>query len=412
MGGVLIPRGTNVAADAKHASDRLPRVAAGLFDRLREELGFDTVRLLVFWDALEPAPGRWSASYLTALRRLVDDAGRAGLSVVIDMHQDVFGEGFGHAGVPEHAAPGVLYDAFRPPRRWALSYLELPVMRAFDGLWRDPSGLADAWARIAAALRGSEALLAADLLNEPHWGTDAPASFERSTLPEVQAALADAVRGALPDLAVALEPAPTASLGLGTALRSKVAPPAIYAPHFYPAALELGLGYDGDRAALAQILETMCADAERMGLPLLIGEVGARSDVPGSAAYLRDVYDLFDGAMVGALQWDLSAATPYALLRPDGRPTRLARAIVRPHPSRIAGVPLGFRWEPAHARFRVSWEESGRVQGETVLSAPRLAFPGGIIVEVEGGGPYRVERGRVRLPQVGGRRDVVLRDVG
>ena len=54
--------------------------------------GFNVVRLLVSWSALEPRPGTIDGAYLALIRRTVRDAARRGIYSVIDMHQDAWGK--------------------------------------------------------------------------------------------------------------------------------------------------------------------------------------------------------------------------------------------------------------------------------------------------------------------------------
>lgn len=407
-GRVRIVRGTNIAADAKLAADRLPRIGAGLPARLRDEMGFDCVRLLVFWDALEPRPGQWDARYLDAVRGLVAELCDAGLEVIVDLHQDVFGEGFGHAGVPEWVAPATLYDRFRPPRAWFMSYLELPVMRAFDALWAEPGRLSAAWRRLASALAGLDGLLACDLINEPSPGTRAPAEFERQIAPAIYECVIDAIRMELPAARVAIEPANTANLGWGSSLRAPSRDRLVYAPHLYLPGVEAGLGYVGGRPALVRYVDVLERDAERLELPLLIGEVGARADVPDAARYLRDVYDLCDERGLGALQWDLSPITRYGLFDASGRAGALARAIVRPHPSRVAGTPKHIRWDAARRRFELRWREDGGVGEETIVTVPALVFPSGARALLDDERVLRTRGSRFRIPRRGGPRRLIL----
>jgi len=60
------------------------------FARLRD-MGFDSIRLLVMWEAIEPrARGTYDTAYLEYIREIVKIAGDHGLYVLMDMHQDIF----------------------------------------------------------------------------------------------------------------------------------------------------------------------------------------------------------------------------------------------------------------------------------------------------------------------------------
>lgn len=305
---------------AKRAPDRIAPIAPDLFARVRA-IGLDSIRLPVFWEAIEPAPGRYSERYLRVLRRQVEAARSAGLHVVVDMHQDVFGEAFGFAGFPAWACDPRHSRACRPRSTWFLSYLEPGVMAAFDRLWSDRGlidALARAWTCLAETLRGA-GVLGYELLNEPFWGSRTPAELERDVLPGVYARLIDAVRAGDPDPLVFLQPTPWCNLGFSTALVRPDRDRLVYAPHFYPPAVEIGLGYGGDRDALARHLDTVVANAARLRMPCVIGEVGVRRDVPGAEHYLEDVYTLLRERALGAFYWDLGPGGAYGLLDEHGR---------------------------------------------------------------------------------------------
>lgn len=416
-GGRLVLRGTNVSGAAKYRPGHLPPADEGTFARLRDEIGASAVRLLVFWEALEPERGRYDEIYLEGVTGLVDAAGRAGLRVVVDMHQDLWGRGFGSAGAPEWTVDGALYARFRPePRAWFLGYFRPSVAQAFDRLWHDDAlqtAFAAAWRRLALALRERDAVVAYDVLNEPFWGTAGPDRFDRHLAPRFYGRVVDAIREVDRKRWIALEPSPAANAGYPSRF---VPPPGerlIFAPHFYPAAMELGLGYAGSArgpAALAAQLDRLAGTAARTGLPWLVGEVGARRDVAGAAAFLSDAYDLLDAHMIGGFQWELgpSGEAGYGLWDRDGSPTALARAVARPCPVRVAGEPLSWRWDRASGTFELRWIEDGTAEGDTVVALPTLAFPQGADAELEDGGELFRDGTRLYVPPRGGERCLSL----
>ena len=78
---------------------------------LLKHLGFNIVRLLISWKAIEPRPnpnldeeilpeGR---EYLTAVGQIIDELYSRGLYVILDFHQDIAHEIFGGDGFPDWA---------------------------------------------------------------------------------------------------------------------------------------------------------------------------------------------------------------------------------------------------------------------------------------------------------------------
>lgn len=412
-GGALVLRGTNVEGASKWSPGFLPPryATADDFAPLVDELGMNAVRLLVFWEAVEPEQGVYDDAYLAEVRARVEAAGAARLQVIVDMHQDVFGRGFGHDGAPEWACDQALYDSFTPPDEWYLGYAEPEVQECFDRLWLDPSTRAAfgaAWARVAAALRGAEGLLAYELLNEPHWGTSPLRSFEREIAPAAYAEWIDAIRAEDPDAWVMMGPASAANVGLSSNLEPPDRARLIYGPHVYPPDLERGFGWAGTYETVHRLGQLVVDDALRMGLPAVVGEVGARRDVEGALTFLEQAYDAFDAHRLSATQWEggWGGEGSYALFDEAGAPSSVGRVLARPYPARTAGEPLAWSWDGS--RFELEWREDASVSGDTVVMLPGVAFPDGADVAIEDGGDFRIEGPRLIVPPASGERRLTV----
>jgi len=412
-GGVLILRGTNVEGAAKWEDDFLPPSYAteADFAPLVDALGLNTVRFLIFWEAVEPDRGAYDDAYLAEVRARVEAAGAVGLHVIVDMHQDVFGRGFGGDGAPRWACDEALYDSFTPPDEWFLGYFEPEVGECFDRLWQDAElrgAYAAAWGRVAEALAGAGGLLAYELINEPYWGTASVRQFEREIAPAAYAEWIDAIRAHDDAAWVMMGPASAANVGLSSFLVPPDRPRLIYGPHLYPPSLERGMGWTGTHAEVLEDALTIAEDALRMGLPVVVGETGARRDVDGATTFLDQAYDAFDAQRLGVTQWEggRRGPTSYGAFEESGAPSTLGVAIARPFPTRVAGVPLGWSWDGDALRFE--WDEDGSATGETVISIPGVTFPDGADASLDDGGAVRIEGARAYVPQTGGRRTLTL----
>lgn len=413
-GGVLILRGTNIENASKWAPDFLPTnyVTADDFRPLVDELGMNAVRMLIFWEAVEPERGVYDDVYLAEVRRRVEAAGAAGLHVIVDMHQDVFGRGFGNDGAPRWACDEALYASFTPPAEWFLGYFEPEVEECFDRLWNDPDlrgAYAAAWGHVAEVLAGADGLLVYELMNEPSWGTAPVRQFEREIAPAAYAEWIDAIRAHDPDAYVMMDPASAANVGLSSNLDPPERERLVYAPHVYPPSLERGLGWTGTPEDVLELTATVVDDSLRMGLPAVVGETGARDDVDGALVFLDQVYDAFDADRLGATQWEGGRASggSYAVFDETGAPSVIGRAIARPHPARTAGEPLS--WSFDGSVFTFAWREDGSATGDTLVTFPSVAFPAGADIAVEDGGEALVEGAIVVIPPIGGQRLLTIR---
>lgn len=178
-GRPLLLHGVNVVEKSK-ASGYMGDLTPSDFAAIRN-WGMNFVRLGVFWDGLEPEPGRIDEVYLDRVALMVSWARAAGLYVMLDMHQDLYSVRFSD-GAPAwatldegkpHAQGPVWSDAY---------YVSEAVQSALDNFWAnapapDGVGLQDhyarVWRRVAERFKDEPAVVGFDLMNEPFPGRDA-----------------------------------------------------------------------------------------------------------------------------------------------------------------------------------------------------------------------------------------------
>ena len=66
------------------------------------------VRLGVMWEAVERSEGTYDEAYLDKVETLINKLGEAGITVLVDAHQDVFARTMCGEGVPDFYAKEVL----------------------------------------------------------------------------------------------------------------------------------------------------------------------------------------------------------------------------------------------------------------------------------------------------------------
>jgi endoglycosylceramidase len=154
---------------------------------LMAELGANSIRLVLNWSAVEPERGSFSEEYLDRIHRIVQWAGRYGIYVILDMHQDGYTK-FIATPPKETCFPGFTPTiGFDGAPAWATVTdglptcvlggardLSLAVAQAWQNFWLDRDGIRTEfvrmWERMAEEFSGYTNLAGYDLLNEPHPG--------------------------------------------------------------------------------------------------------------------------------------------------------------------------------------------------------------------------------------------------
>ncbi len=146
--------------------------------KILKSLGFNVIRLGMFWKAMEPSPGCYDIDYLNEIEKYVIEAGKYGLNVFIDMHQDLFGDKFSD-GAPDWAIINNLDHV--ETELWSESYLLSPaVQTAFDDFFSNRTleggqGVLDhykkMWQVVIQRMAKHENVIGYDFMNEPFMGT-------------------------------------------------------------------------------------------------------------------------------------------------------------------------------------------------------------------------------------------------
>ncbi|MBW1877821.1 MAG: cellulase family glycosylhydrolase [Deltaproteobacteria bacterium] len=390
-GRMVVHRGVNLNNHAK----RRPEHHHGLDPTelaLLPANGITLVRFLVFWEAMEPEEGIYDETYLAQVRADLLEVEALGLEVIVDVHQDVYGEGFGFTGFPTWTCSQEAYDAFvRSEGYWFLNYSDPNVVGCFDAFWAS-ADLQDAYAamtaRLVAEVVDIPAVVGLDVMNEPFWGSLDAIEHDEVALPAFYARVVEAVRAEAPTLRIFLEPSLAASITAESRLDlSGLAGPLGFAPHFYPPYAELGTGWDGTFAAEAGALGGLSAHARTQGVPLFLGEFGIFSAIGNEDGYVREVRAAVetDGGSVAYWSFDHGSN----LLTQEGEAGWLLPVFGEIWPHRIPGRLEGL--EDQAVRFTLYGE------GEVEWMAP---FATGCAAEAEGAEVVATVRDGTRV-QVG-----------
>ncbi|MBI3178010.1 MAG: cellulase family glycosylhydrolase, partial [Deltaproteobacteria bacterium] len=296
-GAALLLRGVSVSNAAKDPNSGFVGWHTAADFARSSAWGFNAVRLLVFWEAIEPQPHQIDEDYLSRIDARVRWAGDAGLMVILDMHQDVYGRGFGHNGAPEWTCAQELYDGYVQPDPWYLGYLTREVRTCFDRFWASEDlrdHYARAWEAVAGRYAHTPHVIGFDLYNEPFWGSAPADVFESQVLQPFYEELATRIERVAPGKLFFVQP--TSLVQLGSLYEASFAPFAmrnvVYAPHYYDAGVHDGRPYDGDATAAADTLGAYARTARRIEAAFWLGEYGAPSGAAGAGDYLQDVESL------------------------------------------------------------------------------------------------------------------------
>ena len=188
-GKQVLFNGINVVCKDKKSGYLFPNLAKSF--QSFHEMGFNLIRFGIFWDGVEPQPGVYDMEYLKKVKDTIQLAQKYGLYVMVDMHQDLFGQKFAD-GAPDWAT---LDEGANHPEgctMWYDAYLQSEaIIRAADNFWADKEaadgiGLlehyAKMWEQIVQYLDDCENIIGWEPMNEPFMGSLARNAFGAATM--------------------------------------------------------------------------------------------------------------------------------------------------------------------------------------------------------------------------------------
>ncbi|MFB7610315.1 cellulase family glycosylhydrolase [Streptomyces gardneri] len=401
-GRVLTLRGWNVGDKAHSGDAALSAITEKHFRDMRAK-GFNLARVLVFWDDLEPTPGRYSQAYLRKIERVLDWAARHDVKVVLDAHQDVFGPAFDHRGIPAWATRTDGLPFTPHPEDWFSEYFEPAVQRAFTHLYEDEDlRLAQArmWRVLADRFEDHPAVLGYDLINEPmgelREGEDlatAARRIERDQITPMYNRIADAIRSVDDDNWLFVEPTPIVGEGVPTGLGRIDDPKVVYAPHFYNGGMEAGGDYDPDAGWIENYEQAVTLYPKEYKVPVLVGEWGPLNNSrPNMNRFYREAMASLGRYSSGWAGWEWCYGGGYCAVDGTGAFRTNKELTAEPYAEAVAGTVRSAAYDAAAGVYRLSYDSAGR-RGPRVteLSLP----PGDWRVKVRGAAlVLRKDRGR------------------
>jgi endoglycosylceramidase len=385
-GRVAILRGVNESGDQKVA----PYIDGKSYEdyaRIRQAWGFDAIRFVMTWAAIEPQQGQYDDAYLQQVADRLEWAHEAGLVAILDMHEDIYGEGFGYDGAPDWTCDASEYAAFVPQTPWYVNSLEPHVEACVDAFYTTETRaeFIAAWAYVAGKLADSPAVIGIDPLNEPSWGTYPVFNFENDRLLPLYADVTTAVRAIAPNWIIFAEPSSSRNIGLESQIHSLPFDNAMYAPHAYDSGAESGSGFDPThRDAILENGALLAQEAQTMRAGLWIGEYGGVSTESGITDYMTDEYDAAANAAAGTTYWAYDSGSYGLVDDNDQEKPELVASVVRPYPQLVAGTPNSYGYDATSGTFTMTYAPDRSMTQPTVIAIPPRLYASGMTVDCGG----------------------------
>lgn len=321
-GRYIILRGVNlnVLGDYWEANPSVPATAPYNPDhfRIMASYGFNCVRLLFHWSKLEPEPGKYNQDYIRQISQAIEDAGKHGIYIMLDLHQDAYGK---YIATPRDVVCEQPNNGWDGAPEWATftdgqstcktdGSRESPpaVFHSWQNLWDNKNGIQDnlvaAWAELVRNTAQYTNVVGYDLINEPSLGYTS-LSDQQNKVSRFYGKLIKAIRAAeqqvnAPQHIIFFEPTVTFA---GGPLPTVPGPDftddknIVFAPHNYfevigPAILTIEQGFDL-YASLAKSYQST----------FLIGEWGVYGNPADDVAKLKRFTASEDKYIIGSTWW-------------------------------------------------------------------------------------------------------------
>ncbi|MBN1946434.1 MAG: cellulase family glycosylhydrolase [Bradymonadales bacterium] len=400
-----ILRGFNLSNDVKHPP--YDSWAQEEDYRRLQTWGVSALRLLTTWAAIMPEPGVIDEEYLQKYDQRIEWAGRYNILIIMDMHQDVFGEGFGHNGAPRWACDEALYEAHVPREPWYANYQSPQVMECYGRFWSD-TDLQDLFIQAVVTLaeryREEPHVIGIDLFNEPYWGPDTTVlGFITGQLQPFYQRVLDALGEVDKSYLYLVEPPPVMQWGLSPGFVPFGQANVVYAPHFYLPSIELENRYDGDTALIRLGLEGYQQTSLDLDIPWILGEWGGFTSATNYDEYMRDALAILESLHAGDLYYEYSQDDGgYSLLNSAGEEKPLLVDIsARIYPKAVGGTLVEYHFDDQSGVFTMVLETLEQVTAPSILAFPKERhYPDGFVIESsdpDGSWSYEVDEERSEL---------------
>ena len=390
-GRIMILHGFNVISSGKDHPLRIGNLKKEDYLRLTERWGFNAVRLLVFWDGIEPEKGKYDYDYLARVKERLDWCEEAGLKVILDMHQDLYAVRFGGDCAPNWA---IIDDGepFEMQTPWELNYFQPAVKAALTNFWNPEKGhpelqehFINAMGEAVKYLGNHPTVVGIDLFNEPTLATtDGFFNLEEKYLTPFYQKAINKIRSINNDMWIFFEPTAFGpNQGFGSELGKLTDPRKgnqrlVYFPHLYTLDLDVNGEYMGNPTYINLWAHIRQKEYKKFDTPMLIGEFGTGNG-PGSLEFIEEVCGMCDKVTGGWFWWDYDGSWSLWDYK-NNKEFPKAKVLDRPYPRLIAGEKPVFGYAPEDRIFsmQMRWGPSLKLTNDTTeIYLPEHCWPGG-----------------------------------
>jgi endoglycosylceramidase len=382
---VIILHGLNISNAAKRSNNQISWHTFEDYKKMSNNWGFNCIRLLIFWSAIEPEPGIYNYTYLNLVEERITWAEGFGLYVILDMHQDLFSEKFGGDGAPYWAVwdDGFNFTLLSP---WWLNYIQPAVCHAFKNFWTEDelkSHFINSWVQVAKRFSDKTNVIGYEILNEPFFGTFLPWKFEKIYLKDFYIDVINAIRSVDENHYIFYEPQIMTNAGLKSFIPKINSEKLVYAPHFYQSSVHEGLPYFGFKFFIKRTLFMRNNEAENANVPWFLGEFGVKKDLFGGRIYLKNILGMLNSYAVGWTYWayDYDSQNEFGIINETAWENMQLDFLVYPYPQKIAGDPINFNYDYKSKIFSLEYYENNSVFGPSEISILKSRiYPNGFSV--------------------------------
>lgn len=409
-GRTVVLHGLNTSSSAKGEggghSDHQPWIKESDVEREFHSFGFNAVRYLIFWGAIEPEMDKYDDAYLAKVKERVEWYTSRKMYVIFDMHQDVYGYGVGGNGAPVWASSYSKTKNLVPDKwPWWMQNMEPTVVKSYVQFfkYKKKKELQDhyikAWLKVVDMFKDNPYVIGYDLMNEPHGGKlgkTLAGGFERQWLSAMYKRLIPAIRKEDTSRYIFFEPR---SFGVNFGMKSHL--PAVkdtivnklvYAPHCYLTFVDVGGDYKKKhKNSLKKWFKYRQKETAKHQSGLLLGEFGLSPGKKDFDKYLNDIFYRLDAAQGSWTYWssDLGGWGP---LNGDRSPSPILNELLRIYPQAVAGELLSYSYKPAEHKFTMHMMSDTSIHAPTIISIPLQKYPSLPIVNITSDSPFEMDR--------------------